>query len=200
MNVRAGMLLIGLALVCSAAKSRAADSDRHVAVWIIPPEESSPNDIAQGEDIPARSIAKRRRAPGDEDRPLVPRIHSSEFSHCGKPTPIHVIKRSTTSTLFCAAKRASAATVFRPSFARPAAVRKPRPDALPDVIEVGTTWTADLAAHGKFDPDPTGRRAGEAGGTCLASQLAPYPLLQMSAFFFTGSACLLPLLILRGLL
>ena len=66
MKARAGTLLVAWALLCGAPMAQAADTERHISVWIISPEESGPNDIAQGEDIPSRMEALRQSlAPGD---------------------------------------------------------------------------------------------------------------------------------------
>src|ERR1700685_2091487 len=70
MNVRAGILLIGWALLCGAPNARAADADNYVSVWLIPPEGSGPNDIAQGEDIPSRMQALRLALAGTRVRLL----------------------------------------------------------------------------------------------------------------------------------
>jgi hypothetical protein len=64
MKVRAGILLLGCALLCGALIAHAAEADRHVSVWIISPEGSGPNDIAQGEDIPSRACRSQEPAFG----------------------------------------------------------------------------------------------------------------------------------------
>lgn len=68
--VRAGILLVGWALLCGDLKAQAADPDRHVSVWIISPEGSGPNDIAQGDDIPSLMEALRLSLAGSRIRLL----------------------------------------------------------------------------------------------------------------------------------
>jgi hypothetical protein len=63
-------VLVGWAFLCGTPNARAADADSYVSLWIIPPGESEPNDIAQGEDIPSRMRALRvsltgTRGPGN---------------------------------------------------------------------------------------------------------------------------------------
>src|ERR1700761_7592577 len=59
MQVFAVILLPGWALLSGTPSARAADSDRHVSIWIISAEGAGPNEIAQGEDLPAHMEAMR---------------------------------------------------------------------------------------------------------------------------------------------
>ena len=70
MKARVGTLLVAWALLCGAPMAQAADTERHVSVWIISPEGSGPNDIAQGEDIPSRMEALRLSLAGTRIRLL----------------------------------------------------------------------------------------------------------------------------------
>src|ERR1700678_2369184 len=72
MKVRAGILLVGCALVCGAPRARAVDADRHISVWIISGGGggAGPNDIAAGEDLPARMEALRLSLAGTRVRLL----------------------------------------------------------------------------------------------------------------------------------
>jgi signal transduction histidine kinase len=175
MNVRAGILLVGWALLCGAPKALAADADRHVSVWIIPPEESGPNDIAQGEDIPSRMEALRLSLAGTRVRllnveePLATKTgsHLSGNSgeagwypeYAGPNFQVVANQRKTFAALARFAEQNNTDVVlrlitWREAFELLRAGRTTGPDALPDVMEVGTTWTGYLAANGKIRSKP----------------------------------------------
>jgi len=169
MNVRVAILLVGLALVCTAAKAQAADANRHVSVWIIPPEESGPNDIAQGEDIPARMEQLRLELAGTRVRllnveePLATKTASWYPEYTVQNFQIVANQTATFAALARFAAQNNVDVVLRlitwvEAFALLRAGRTTGPDALPDVIEVGTTWTADLAAQGKIRSKPDWQR------------------------------------------
>src|ERR1700690_4404803 len=70
MRVCAAILLLAWGLLCGAAKAQAAGDDRHLSIWIISAEGAGPNDIAQGEDLPARMEALRLSLAGTRVRLL----------------------------------------------------------------------------------------------------------------------------------
>ena len=165
MQVSAVILLLGWALLSGTPSARAADSDRHVSIWIISAEGAGPNDIAQGEDLPARMEALRISLAGTRVRllnveePLAAKT-SSWFPEYTVPNFQAVANQR---TLFAALGRFAAQNntdiVLRVITWREAAdllrtARTSGPDALPDVMEVGTTWTAYLAANGRIRSRP----------------------------------------------
>ncbi len=178
--IRAGILLVGCALLCSAPKARAADADRHVTVWIIPPEESGPNDIAQGEDIPSRMAALRSSLAGTRVRllnveePLATKTGSQRSGNSGEAGwyPDYTVpnfqvvenQRTAFAALERFAEQNNAYVVlrlitWREAFELLRAGRTTGPDALPDVMEVGTTWTGSLAANGRIRSRPDWQRS-----------------------------------------
>jgi signal transduction histidine kinase len=182
MNVRTGILLIGWALLflCGAPKSRAADADRHVSVWVIPPEASGPNDLAQGEDIPSRMRALRLALAGTRVRllnvedPLAAKTGSHRSGNSGEAGwfpeytgpnfQVVANQRKTFAALARFAEQNNVDVVlrlitWREAFELLRAARTTGPDALPDVMEVGTTWTANLAANGRIRSRPDWRRS-----------------------------------------
>jgi signal transduction histidine kinase len=165
MKVRAGILLVGCALLCGAARSQAADADRHVSIWIISAEGAGPNDIAQGEDLPARMEALRSSLAGTHVRllnvedPLAAKT-SSWFPEYTVPNFQAVASQRTT---FAALARFAAQNnadvnlrliTWREATDLMRAARTTGPDALPDVMEVGTTWLGYLAASGRIRSRP----------------------------------------------
>src|SRR3984885_10958738 len=159
MKARAGTFLVAWALLCGAPMVRAADTERHVSVWIISPEESGPNDIAQGEDIPARMEALRQSLAGTRIRllnvedPLATKTGSWYPEYTGSNFHILAKQRKTFAALARFAEQNNAYVVLRliswsEAFDLLRAGRTAGPDALPDVMEVGTTWTGYLAANG----------------------------------------------------
>jgi len=179
MNVRAGILLIGWALLSGAPKAPTADADRHVSVWIIPPEGSGPNDIAQAEDIPSRMKALRLALAGTRVRllnvedPLAAKIGSYRSGNSGEAGwypeytgpnfQVVANQRKMFAALARFAEQNNADVVlrlitWREAFELLRAGRTTGPDALPDVMEVGTTWTANLAANGRIRSRPDWQR------------------------------------------
>jgi len=179
MNVRAGILLIGWALLSGAPKAPTADADRHVSVWIIPPEGSGPNDIAQAEDIPSRMKALRLAIAGTRVRllnvedPLAAKIGSYRSGNSGEAGwypeytgpnfQVVANQRKMFAALARFAEQNNADVVlrlitWREAFELLRAGRTTGPDALPDVMEVGTTWTANLAANGRIRSRPDWQR------------------------------------------
>jgi signal transduction histidine kinase len=180
MNVRAGILLIGWALLfCGAPEAQAADAAGHVSVWIIPPEGSGPNDIAQGVDIPSRMEALRLALAGTRVRllnvedPLAAKTGSYRSGNSGEAGwypeytgpnfQVVANQRKTFSALARFAEQNNADIVlrlitWREAFELLRAGRTTGPDALPDVMEVGTTWTANLAANGRIRSRPNWRK------------------------------------------
>jgi signal transduction histidine kinase len=165
MKVRAGILLVGCALLCGAARAQAADADRHVSIWIISAEGAGPNDIAQGEDLPARMEALRSSLAGTHVRllnvedPLAAKT-SSWFPEYTVPNFQAVASQRTT---FAALARFAAQNnadvnlrliTWREATDLMRAARTTGPDALPDVMEVGTTWLGYLAASGRIRSRP----------------------------------------------
>ena len=158
-KARAGTLLVAWALLCGAPMVQAADTERHVSVWIISPEESGPNDIAQGEDIPARMEALRLSLAGTRIRllnvedPLAMKTGSWYPEYTVPNFQIVANQRKTFAALARFAEQNNADIVLRliswsEAFDLLRAGRTAGPDALPDVMEVGTTWTGYLAANG----------------------------------------------------
>jgi signal transduction histidine kinase len=165
MKVRAGILLVGCALLCGAPRAKAADADRHVSIWIISAEGAGPNDIAQGEDLPARMAALRLSLAGTRVRllnvedPLAAKT-SSWFPEYTVPNFQAVANQRTT---FAALARFAAQNnvdvdlrliTWRESTDLLHAARTTGPDALPDVMEVGSTWLGYLAASGRIRSRP----------------------------------------------
>jgi signal transduction histidine kinase len=180
MNVRAGILVMGCALLCGAPKARAADADRHVSVWIIPPEGSGPNDIAQAEDVPSRMQALRSALAGTRVRllnvedPLAAKTGSHRSGNSGEAGwfpeytgPNFQVVANQRKTFAALARFAEQNNVYvvlrlitwREAFELLRAGRTTGPDALPDVMEVGTTWTANLAANGRIRSRPDWQRS-----------------------------------------
>jgi signal transduction histidine kinase len=179
MNVRAGILLIGWALLCGAPNARAANADNYVSVWIIPPEGSGPNDIAQEEDIPSRMRALRLSLAGTRVRllnvedPLAAKTGSHRSGNSGEAgwfpeytgPSFQVVanQRKTFAALARFAEQNNTDVVlrlitWREAFELLRAARTTGPDALPDVMEVGTTWTANLAGNGRIRSRPDWQR------------------------------------------
>jgi len=175
MNLRAGILLVAWALLSGAPQARSADADRHVTVWIIPPEESGPNDIARGEDIPTRMEALRLSLAGTRVRllnvedPLATKAGSHRSGNSGEAGwypdyagpnfEVVVNQRKTFSALARFAEQNNIYVVlrlitWREAFELLRAARTTGPDALPDLMEVGTTWTGNLAANGRIRSRP----------------------------------------------
>ena len=165
MKARVGILLVGWALLCGATKAQAADADRHVSIWIISAEGAGPNDIAQGEDLPARMEALRLSLAGTRVRllnveaPLAAKT-SSWFPEYTVPNFQAVASQRTT---FAALARFAAQNnvdinlrviTWRESVDLLRAARTAGPDGLPDVMEVGRTWSGYLAANGKIRSRP----------------------------------------------
>jgi signal transduction histidine kinase len=159
MKARVGTLLVAWALLCGAAMAQTADTERHISVWIISPEESGPNDIAQGEDIPSRMEALRRSLAGTRIRllnvedPLATKTGSWYPEYTVPNFQIVANQRKTFAALARFAEQNNAYVVLRliswsEAFDLLRAGRTAGPDALPDVMEVGTTWTGYLAAKG----------------------------------------------------
>jgi signal transduction histidine kinase len=159
MKARVGTLLVAWALLCGAPKAQAADTERQISVWIISPEESGPNDIAQGEDIPARMEALRQSLAGTRIRllnvedPLATKTGSWYPEYTVPNFQIVANQRKTFAALARFAEQNNADIVLRliswsEAFDLLRAGRTAGPDALPDVMEVGTTWTGYLAANG----------------------------------------------------
>jgi signal transduction histidine kinase len=165
MKVRAGILLVGWALLCGALSAQGADTGRHVSIWIISAEGAGPNDIAQGEDLPARMEALRLSLAGTRVRllnlegPLAAKT-LSWFPEYTVPNFQAVVNQRTT---FAALGRFAAQNdadidlrliTWRESVDLLRAARTTGPDALPDVMEVGRTWSGYLAARGRIRSRP----------------------------------------------
>lgn len=165
MNSGAGILLVGCALLCGSLKAVGADADRHVSIWIISAEGAGPNDIAQGEDLPARMEALRLSLVGtgvrllNVEAPLAAKT-SSWFPEYTVPNFEAVANQRTT---FAALARFAALNdthidlrliTWRESVDLLRAARTAGPDALPDVMEVGRTWSGYLAANGRIRSRP----------------------------------------------
>jgi signal transduction histidine kinase len=180
MNVRACIFLLGWAVLCGAPGALAADADRQVSIWIIPPEESGPNDIAQGEDIPSRMEGLRLSLAGTRVRllnveyPLATKTGSQRSGNSGEAGwyPEYTVpnfevvanQRRAFAALERFAEQNNAYIVlrlitWREAFELLHAGRTTGPDALPDVMEVGTTWTGNLAANGRIRSRPDWQRS-----------------------------------------
>jgi signal transduction histidine kinase len=165
MRVRAAILLLAWALLCGAPSAQAAGADRHVSIWIISSEGAGPNDIAQGEDLPARMEALRLSLAGTRVRLL--NVEAPLAAKTGSWFPEYTVpnfqavasQRTAFATLARFAAQNNADVVLRVITWREAAdlVRAARTtgaDALPDVMEVGTTWSGYLAANGRIRSRP----------------------------------------------
>ena len=165
MRVRADILLLAMGSSLRSPRAQAADADRHVSIWIISAEGAGPNDIAQGEDLPARMEALRLSLAGTRVRllnveePLAAKT-SSWFPEYTVPNFQAVASQR---TLFAALARFAAQNnadivlrviTWRESADLLRAARTAGPDALPDVMEVGTTWSGYLAASGRIRSRP----------------------------------------------
>ena len=179
-SFRCGILLIGWILLCGGPKARAADDDRQVSVWIIPPEGSGPNDIVPEEDIPSRMKALRLALAGTRVRllnvedPLAAKTGSHRSGNSGDAGwfpeytgPNFQVVANQQKTFAALARFAEQNNVYvvlrlitwREAFELLRAGRTTGPDALPDVMEVGTTWTANLAADGRIRSKPDWQRS-----------------------------------------
>ncbi len=165
MKSRVGILLMGLALLCGALHAQAADANRHVSIWIISSEGSGPNDIAQGADLPSRMEALRLSLAGTRVRLL--NVEAPLAAKTGSWFPEYTVpnfqavanQRGTFAALARFAAQNNADVVLRVITWREAAdllraAHTTGPDALPDVMEVGTTWTGNLAASGRIRSRP----------------------------------------------
>jgi signal transduction histidine kinase len=170
MIVRAGIFLVGWTLFCGALTAHASDADRHVSIWIISAEGAGPNDIAQGEDLPARMEALRLSLAGTRVRllnleaPLAPKT-LSWFPEYTVPNFQAVANQRTT---FAVLARFAAQNnvdidlrviTWRESTDLLRAGRTTGPDALPDVMEVGEDWSGYLAANGRIRSRPDWQRS-----------------------------------------
>jgi len=170
MKVRAGILLVGCALLCGTSRAQASDADRHVSIWIISAEGAGPNDIAPGEDLPTRMEALRRSLAGTRVRlmnvepPLAAKT-SSWFPEYTVPNFQAVANQRTT---FAALARFAAQNnidislrliTWRESTDLMRAARTTGPDALPDVMEVGEDWTGYLSAGGRIRSLPNWQKS-----------------------------------------
>src|SRR5580658_6563960 len=165
MKVRAGILLVGWALLCGALSAQGADTGRHVSIWIISAEGAGPNDIAQGEDLPARMEALRLSLAGTRvrllnvEQPLAAKT-ASWFPEYTVPNFQAVASQRTAfTTLARFAAQNNVDIVLRVITWRESAdllraARTAGPDALPDVMEIGTTWSGYLAASGRIRSRP----------------------------------------------
>src|ERR1700679_3146791 len=151
MKVRAGILLVGWALLCGALSAQGADTGRHVSIWIISAEGAGPNDIAQGEDLPARMEALRLSLAGTRVRllNLEPPLAAKTLSWFPEYTVPNFQAVANQRTTFAAlarfAKQNNAdidlrVITWRESVDLLRAARTSGPDALPDVMEVGEDW------------------------------------------------------------
>ncbi|HEY0702514.1 MAG TPA: histidine kinase [Candidatus Acidoferrales bacterium] len=169
MKVCVGMLLLGWAMLSSPPTARSADgaanSNRRVEVWIISPEGSGPNDIAQGEDLPSRvealrlSLAQTGVQLLNVEDPLAAKTRSWNPESTVPNFQVVANQRKTFAALARFAKQNDATVVLRlitwgEAFDLLRAARTTGPDALPDVMEVGSTWTGYLAANGRIRSRP----------------------------------------------
>src|SRR6202522_4119827 len=154
----------------SAAANPAANTDKRVEVWLVSPEGSGPNDIAAGEDIPSRVEALRLSLAGTGVRLL--NVEDSLAAETASWNPESTVpnfqvvanQRKTFAALARFAQQHEATVVLRlitwdEAFALLRAGRTSGPDALPDVMELGTTWTGDLAASGRIRSRPDWQNA-----------------------------------------
>ncbi|HEY2124797.1 MAG TPA: extracellular solute-binding protein, partial [Chthoniobacterales bacterium] len=152
------------------AANNAANNDKRVEVWLVSPEGSGPNDIAPGQDIPSRVEALRLSLVGTGVRLL--NVEDSLASETATWNPQSTVpnfqvvanQRKTFAALARFAQQHDATVVLRlitwdEAFALLRAGRTTGPDALPDVMEVGTTWTGDLAASGRIRSRPDWQNA-----------------------------------------
>ena len=165
MRVCAAILLLAWGLLCGAAKAQAAGGDRHLSIWIISAEGAGPNDIAQGEDLPARMEALRLSLAGTRvrllnvEQPLAAKT-ASWFPEYTVPNFQAVASQRTAfTTLARFAAQNNVDIVLRVITWRESAdllraARTTGPDALPDVMEIGTTWSGYLAASGRIRSRP----------------------------------------------
>jgi signal transduction histidine kinase len=165
MRVRPGFLLLGWALLCGALRAHAADANRHVSIWVISAEGAGPNDIAEGDDLPARMEALRLSLKGTRVRllnleaPLAAKT-LSWFPEYTVPNFQAVANQRTT---FAVLARFGAQNnvdidlrviTWRESTDLLRSARTAGPDALPDVMEVGEDWSGYLAANGRIRSRP----------------------------------------------
>src|ERR1700722_16724579 len=154
----------------SAAANPAANADKLIEVWLVSPEGSGPNDIAAGEDIPSRVEALRLSLAGTGVRLL--NVEDSLAAETASWNPESTVpnfqvvanQRKTFAALARFAHKHEAPVVLRlitwdEAFALLRAGRTSGPGALPDVMEVGTTWTGDLAASGRIRSRPDSQNA-----------------------------------------
>ena len=165
MRVCAAILLLAGGLLCGAAKAQAAGGDRHLSIWIISAEGAGPNDIAQGEDLPARMEALRLSLAGTRVRLLnvEPPLAAKTASWFPEYTVPNFQAVASQRTAFTTLARFAAQNnvdivlrviTWRESADLLRAARTAGPDALPDVMEIGTTWSGYLAASGRIRSRP----------------------------------------------
>jgi signal transduction histidine kinase len=165
MKVLPGILLLAWTLLCGAPRAHAADADRHVSIWIISAEGAGPNDIAQGEDLPARMEALRQSLAGTRVRLL--NVEPPLAAKTGNWFPEYTVPNfqavASQRVTFAALARFAAQNdadinlriiTWRESVELLRAARTAGPDALPDVMEVGRTWSGYLAASGRIRSRP----------------------------------------------
>ena len=154
----------------SAAADPAANADKLIEVWLVSPEGSGPNDIAAGEDIPSRVEALRLSLAGTGVRLL--NVEDSLAAETASWNPESTVpnfqvvanQRKTFAALARFSQQHQATVVLRlitwdEAWALLRAGRTSGPGALPDVMEVGTTWTGDLAASGRIRSRPNSQNA-----------------------------------------
>ena len=146
-------------LLCVAfgASVTAQTQPPHVSVWLMPVENAAPNDIAQGEKIPAQldalraSLAKTRVRLLNVEDPLAMKARSWNPEFNVPNFQVVTSQRKTLAALQRFAERYRVDVVVRfvtwdEAFGLLNADRASGPDALPDIAQIGTSWRGYFAA------------------------------------------------------
>jgi hypothetical protein len=153
-----GCAVILACILSGGVEAAAQTGPRHISVWLIPSENAGPNDIAQSENIPAQLDALRAslrptrlRLLNVED-PLAMKLRSwnPEFN-----VPNFQWVANQKRTIAALERFADANDVqvvcrfvtWDEAFGLLSANATEGPDAVPDVMQIGTSWAGYFAAH-----------------------------------------------------
>lgn len=138
---------------------------RQVSVWLIPAENAGPNDIAQGERIPAELEALRQSLEKtgvhllNVEDPLAMKARSWNPQFSVPNFQVVATQRKTLKALQHFAETHNVEVIVRlvtwdEAFGLLSARRTEGPDALPDVAQIGTSWAGYLAGNGQIRSRP----------------------------------------------
>ena len=186
-SARMGVLLLGNALMYNSAimklaavvsllgvsflSTAAADGQplpRRISVWLIPTENAGPNDIAQGENIPKQldslrtSLAQTRVRLLNVEDPLAMKARSWNPEFNVPNFQVVATQHRTYAALSRFAELHKVEVVARlvtwdEAFGLLSSTNGTGPDALPDLAQVGTSWSGYFAANRRIRSRPDWR-------------------------------------------